>query len=74
MARRFLLVVVSVKNLSIKLSRDDGKTWPTSKTLERGSSAYSDLAILSDATNLCLYEGENKIVAARFNLDWITSP
>ena len=62
------------ENLSIKLSRDDGKTWPTSKTLEPGPSAYSDLAVLPDATILCLYEGENKIVAAPFNLDWLTSP
>jgi len=28
------------ENLSIKLSRDNGKTWPINKTLERGSSAY----------------------------------
>ena len=62
------------ENLSIKLSRDYGKTWPISKTLERGNSAYSDLAILPDGTILCLYEGENKIVAAHFNLDWIAAP
>ena len=62
------------ENLSIKTSRDYGKTWPISKTLERGSSAYSDLAILPDGTILCLYEGENRIVAAQFNLDWIATP
>ena len=62
------------QNLSIKLSRDDGKTWPVSKTLEKGSSAYSDLAVLPDGTILCLYEGENKMVCTRFNLEWIESP
>ena len=62
------------ENLSIKLSRDNGKTWPINKTLERGPSAYSDLVVLPDGIILCLYEGDNKIVAARFNLDWITSP
>ncbi len=59
------------ENLSIKLSHDDGKTWPVTKTLDPGLSAYSDLAVLPDGTVLCLYEGDKKIVAARFNLEWI---
>ena len=61
------------ENLSIKLSRDDGKTWPISKTLDPGSSAYSDLAVLADGTVLCLYENKKDIRVARFNLEWITS-
>lgn len=60
------------QNLSIKLSRDDGKTWPISKTLDAGASAYSDLAVLPDGTVLCLYEAKNDIVCARFSLDWVT--
>ncbi len=59
------------RNLSVKLSHDDGKTWPINKTLESGDSAYSDLAVLPDGTVLCLYEGNEKIVCARFNLDWV---
>jgi sialidase-1 len=62
------------QNLSIKLSHDDGKTWPINKTLEAGPSAYSDLAVLPDGTVLCLYEGKADIVVARFNLEWITAP
>lgn len=62
------------ENLSIKLSRDDGKTWPVSKTLDAGPSAYSDLAVLLDGTVLCLWETKNDIQCARFNLDWITAP
>ena len=62
------------ENLSIKLSRDDGKTWPVSKTLDAGPSAYSDLAVLPDGTILCLWETKNDIQCARFNLDWITTP
>jgi sialidase-1 len=42
--------------------------------LEKGSSAYSDLAVLTDGTIVCLYEGDKKIVLARFNLDWLTTP
>ena len=59
------------RNLSIKLSRDDGTTWPVSRTLDAGPSAYSDLAVLSDGTVVCLYEKGSDIVAARFNLEWI---
>jgi sialidase-1 len=62
------------ENLSIKLSRDDGNTWPISKTLDAGPSAYSDLAVLPDGTVLCLWETKNDIQCARFNLDWITAP
>jgi sialidase-1 len=73
------------KNLSIKLSYDEGKTWPVNKSLEPGYSAYSDLAVLPDGTILCLYErgrdadGEKKkstsyayLTLARFNLEWLT--
>ena len=62
------------ENLSIKLSRDDGKTWPINKTLDPGKAAYSDLAVLPDGTVLCLYEADTNIVSARFNLEWITAP
>lgn len=62
------------ENLSIKLSRDEGKTWPVSKTLDAGPSAYSDLAVLPDGTVLCLWETKNDIQCARFNLEWITAP
>ena len=60
------------ENLSIKLSHDDGKTWPVNKTLDPGPSAYSDLAVLPDGTVLCLYEGKTDVQVARFNLEWIT--
>lgn len=65
--------LLAAEPLSIKLSRDDGKTWPMNNTLESGPSAYSDLAVLPDGTILCLYEGDNKMVCARFNLDWLDS-
>lgn len=61
-------------NLSIKMSHDDGNTWPLSKTLDSGPSAYSDLAVLSDGKVLCLYEADQSIACARFGLDWISKP
>ena len=43
------------KNLSIRLSSDEGKTWPVMRSLEPGGSSYSDLAVLPDRTILCFY-------------------
>jgi sialidase-1 len=62
------------ENLTIRLSRDDGKTWPISKTLNPGPSAYSSLAA-KDKTIYCLYErGEKapyeKITLASFTPAW----
>jgi sialidase-1 len=60
------------KNLTVKLSYDEGKTWPVKRVLEPGRSAYSDLAVLPDGTILCFYEGHGTLMLARFNLDWLT--
>lgn len=62
------------ENLCIKLSRDDGKTWPVNKVLDPGKAAYSDLAVLPDGTVLCLYEADTSIDCARFNLEWVAAP
>jgi len=59
------------ENLCIKLSRDNGKTWPVNKVLDPGKAAYSDLAVLPDGTVLCLYEADTSIDCARFNLEWV---
>jgi sialidase-1 len=61
--------------MTIRMSEDGGKTWPVSKVLYEGSSAYSDLAIAADQTILCLYEADDytQLRLARFNLEWLTS-
>lgn len=69
------------KNLTIKLSYDEGKTWPVARALEPGASGYSDLAAGPDGTIYCFYErgaiGANQfrtgsLCVARFNLEWLT--
>ena len=62
------------QNLSLLLSRDEGKTWPVVKTLDAGPSAYSDLAVLPDGTVICVYEAGEHIRAARVGLEWIRAP
>ena len=41
------------KNLSVKLSYDEGQTWPVNKAVEPGWSAYSDIAVTKGGTILC---------------------
>ena len=65
-------------NLTVRLSRDGGATWPAAKTLHAGPSAYSDLAEARDGTILCLFEsGERspyeRLRLARFSVDWLLS-
>lgn len=62
------------KNLTLQLSRDDGHTWPISKALEEGPSAYSDLGMLPDGTLLCFYERDKRLTLARFGLSWLMGP
>ncbi len=59
------------ENLTIRMSRDDGATWPISRVLESGKSAYSDLAALPDGTILCFCEVDNRLRLARFSIDWV---
>ena len=65
------------ENMTVRLSYDEGKSWPIAKQLHAGPSAYSCLTVLSDMTVGCLYErGQQspyeKITLARFSLEWLT--
>jgi sialidase-1 len=65
------------KNMTVRLSYDDGGSWPISKQIHAGPAAYSCLTVLSDLTAGLLYErGERsayeKISFARFNAEWLT--
>jgi sialidase-1 len=63
--------------LTVKLSYDEGRTWPESRLVHPGQAAYSSLAVLADGSIGLLYEtGPNhpyeKITFARFTLEWLT--
>jgi sialidase-1 len=65
-------------DLTIRLSYDEGKSWPLAKLLHPGPAAYSCLTVLPDGKIACLYEaGRNnpyeKIVFSRFTLGWLTN-
>jgi sialidase-1 len=44
------------ERMTVRLSRDDGRTWPVSVVLHEGPSAYSSLAVLGNGRIGCLYE------------------
>ena len=61
-------------DLTVRLSYDEGRSWPVAKVIHEGSAAYSDLVALPDGTIGCLYERDNygKITFARLTLEWLT--
>ncbi len=60
---------------TIRLSLDNGKTWKWSRSVYRGSFAYSCLVALSNNEFGILFERDDysKISYTRFDLKWITS-
>jgi sialidase-1 len=64
-------------NMTVRLSYDEGKTWPVGRTLYAEDSAYSCLSVLPDGQIACLYErgkesAYEKIAFAQFSLGWLT--
>jgi sialidase-1 len=64
-------------NMTVRLSYDEGKTWPIAKVIYSGPSAYSCLTVLQDGSIGLLYENGQAtpyetITFARFNLQWLT--
>ena len=67
------------RNMTVRLSYDEGQSWPVKKSVEPGWSAYSDIAVTKSGTILCFYgRGEksgfagDRLTVARFNLEWLT--
>jgi sialidase-1 len=64
--------------MTVRVSYDDGKTWPAENLIFKGWSAYSCLVPLPDGTVGLLYEAGGRaryerLEFARLSLDWITS-
>ena len=60
--------------MTVRLSYDEGKTWPVSKLIYKDSAAYSSLAALPNGRIGMLYERDNygKITFVSFTLGWLT--
>ena len=70
------------KNVSVKVSYDEGQTWALNKSIEPGPSMYSDIGVSQAGTILCFYgrSGESngvghfaggRLTLARFNMEWL---
>jgi sialidase-1 len=69
-------------NITVRMSYDEGKTWPMTKLVRKGPGAYSSMTVFpDDSVGILLETGETyggyadhygKIVFARFNIEWLT--
>jgi sialidase-1 len=60
--------------MTVRVSLDEGKTWPIKRVLWPGPAAYSCLAMLPDGALACLFEAGDhnpyeRIVLARIGRD-----
>ena len=63
--------------MTVRLSYDEGQTWPLARVVDQGPSAYSSLAVLKDSAIGLLFERgatsfRETITFARFNAEWLT--
>ncbi|QYC41521.1 Sialidase precursor [Nonomuraea coxensis DSM 45129] len=60
-------------DLTVRLSTDDGATWPVRALIKTGTAGYSTMAVLANGQVGVLYEigDTGGIVFARFTLDWL---
>jgi sialidase-1 len=74
------MVSLPRKNLTVRLSEDEGQTWPVSKVIDRGLAGYSDLSTGPGDLITCAYEGggmdgdyyaSSHLSIAQFNLPWL---
>jgi sialidase-1 len=65
------------ERLTVRLSEDEGATWPVARVAHEGPAAYSSLVALPDRTIGLLYERGDRspyesITFARITLEWLT--
>jgi sialidase-1 len=64
------------RNLTVRLSYDEGERWLESKPIEAGPCGYSDLAVGPGGAINCVFErGAGKartLSLATFNVEWLT--
>jgi sialidase-1 len=65
------------ERLTVRLSYDEGVSWPVSRVVHEGPAGYSSLVVLQDLSiGLLLERGDRspyeRITLARFTLEWLT--
>ena len=66
----------SRSHVTLRLSYDEGRTWPVAREVYAGSSAYTALEVLPDGDVVVLFErdGYSKLTLARLSMKWIEGP
>ena len=66
------------RNVSVRISEDEGETWRVARSIEPGYSAYSDINVTPTGAILCFYGRSEKanfagdrLTIARFSIDWL---
>ncbi|MBI4893950.1 MAG: exo-alpha-sialidase [Acidobacteria bacterium] len=59
------------KNLAVRVSRDNGRTWPEKHVVDPGWAAYSDIAMAPNGDLLCFYE-RGAAGASRMQYNYLT--
>jgi len=64
----------SRRNMTVRISYDEGKTWSEGKTIYPGSSAYSSLTVLENGDIGLFFEKDEytQNTFVRFSLKWLT--
>jgi sialidase-1 len=59
---------------TVRLSYDEGKTWPVAKVISQDTFAYSCLTFLPDGRIGCLFDHADwrRVVFASFSLEWLS--
>lgn len=65
------------ERMTVRLSYDEGTTWPVSRVIHAGPAAYSSLVVLDDLSIGLLFErgsrsAYERITFARFTLGWLS--
>jgi sialidase-1 len=64
--------------MTVRVSYDEGASWPASRIVHEGPAAYSSLVVLPDRSIGLLFERGDRspyetITFARFTLEWLTA-
>lgn len=62
------------RNMTVRISYDEGETWSEGKTIYAGDSAYSSMTVLQNGDIGLLFEKDDHTenVFVRFTLEWLT--
>ena len=58
----------SRRNLTLRLSRDEGRTWPFARVLNENLAGYSDMAVTKEGKILCIFENGTKDYCERISI------